>query len=128
MPSCVPREDARYLGSPRPTLALYSRQPILQLPRFRFVSGRPSVCTGWEFVPGVTFTILKSPGKFSLLVEGITHPDETDERFAWLNAVDRAGGAVVLAVNTLGLTCDWESLTSSPDVRGGFIPIIRRSG
>ncbi|WP_211370756.1 hypothetical protein, partial [Nonomuraea turkmeniaca] len=110
MPSCVPREDARYFGGAIPTLVLHSAEPIVQLPRFRLVHGRPSTCAGWEFIPGVTFSMVEGPGRFLLMVEGITHRDEVDERFAWLNAVDRAGGAVVAVVGAHSETYSWIAL------------------
>ncbi|WP_327586606.1 hypothetical protein OHA25_06045 [Nonomuraea sp. NBC_00507] len=128
MPSCVPREDARYFGGALPTLVLYSAEPIVQLPTFRLVSGRPSTCVGWEFIPGVTFSMVEGPGRFRLMVEGITHRDEADERFAWLCAVDRAGGAVVAAVDGHNETFSWAALAESGRARGGYMPVIRRSG
>ncbi|MGN9837669.1 hypothetical protein ACTMTI_06070 [Nonomuraea sp. H19] len=128
MPSRIPREDACYVGGAMPTLVLYSAEPVVQLPKFELVAGRPSTCTGWEFVPGLTFSIVDGPGTFGLLVDGITHPDEADERFDWLGAVDRAGGAVVVVVDPRSTTHDWASLAESGRARGGFVPVIRRSG
>lgn len=128
MPSCVAREDARHVDGVIPTLLLYSAEPVVQLPRFRLVSGRPHTCAGWELTPGVTFSMVRGPGRFRLMVEGIAHRDEADERFAWLSAVDRAGGAVVAVVGSRSPRCDWAALEEGGRARGGYIPVIRRSG
>jgi hypothetical protein len=109
-------------------LVVCSAEPIVQLPRFRLVSGRPATCTGWEFIPGVTFSMIEGPGRFRLMVEGITHEDEADARFAWLGAVERAGGAVVAVVDSHSETYSWASLAESGQARGGYVPVIRRSG
>lgn len=92
------------------------------------VSGRPSTCSGWEFIPGVTFSLLQGPGRFRLMVEGITHRDEADERFAWLSAVDHAGGAVVVVADSCSGTCEWVALADSGRARGGYMPVLRHSG
>ncbi|MGW4426608.1 hypothetical protein [Streptosporangium sp. NPDC004631] len=41
-------------------------------------------------------------------VEGVVRLNEAEERFAWLDAVEHAGGAVVLIVDSH----DWETLAS----------------
>jgi hypothetical protein len=109
-------------------MILYSAEPVVQLPRFRLVSGRPSTCAGWEFVPGVTFSMVEGPGRFLLMVEGITHRDEAEERFAWLGAVDRAGGAVVVVIDSHGSAPEWAALAEEGRARGGYMPVVRRSG
>ncbi len=102
----------------------------MQLPSFRLLpGGRPSTCSGWELIPGVTFSMVEGPGRFRLMVEGITHRDEVDERFAWLSAVDRAGGAVVVVIHSLDTpyAYEWGALAESGRARGGYMPVIRRS-
>ncbi|MGP3960894.1 hypothetical protein ACTWPT_33285 [Nonomuraea sp. 3N208] len=75
----------------------------------------------------MTFSMIEGPGRFRLMVEGITHGDEADARFAWLGAVDRAGGAVVAVVDAHSETYSWVTLADSGRARGGYVPVIRRS-
>ncbi|MGW0807146.1 hypothetical protein [Nonomuraea sp. NPDC002799] len=127
MPSRVPREHVRHLGGAIPTLVLYSAEPIVQFPIFRLSTGRPAVCTGWTFRAGLTVSIINGPGTFELLVDGISEPDEVDMGLAWSNAVERAGGAVVMVVDRRCMTFDWTAAAGTGRVRGGFVPAMRKS-
>ncbi|QYC37797.1 hypothetical protein Nocox_00805 [Nonomuraea coxensis DSM 45129] len=110
-------------------MVLLSAGPVVQLPRFRLVGdGRPATCSGYVLTPGVTFSLVEGPGRFRLMVEGITHHDEADGRFAWLRQVERAGGAVVAVVDRRGVPHDWAGLAASGRARGGYVPIVRRAG
>jgi hypothetical protein len=62
-----------------------------------------------------------------MLIEGITRPDEAEERFAWLSAVDRAGGAVVLVVDSHDPPYVWATLAGDGKARGGFVPAVQRA-
>ncbi|MEV4291789.1 hypothetical protein AB0K40_40325 [Nonomuraea bangladeshensis] len=127
MPACVPREDACCLGGAVPTMVLRAAAPVVQLPRFRLVGdGRPATCSGFVLTPGVTFALVEGPGRFRLLVEGITHLDEADGRFAWLGHVERAGGAVIAVVDRRDVAHDWAGLAADGRARGGYVPIVRR--
>ncbi|MEW9555960.1 hypothetical protein [Nonomuraea sp. NPDC050783] len=129
MPSWIPREDARCFGGALPSLVLYSAEPVVQLPRFRLVGGgRPAVCSGYAFTPGVTFCMIEGPGRFRLMVEGITHRDEADDRFVWLGLVERAGGVVLAVVDSRDPARGWAELAQDERVRGGYVAIHRRSG
>ncbi|MFJ2034243.1 hypothetical protein [Streptosporangium sp. NPDC087985] len=128
MPSRIPREDARYLGGTVPMLVLVSAAPVEQLPVFQLDAGRPLPCGGWQFLAGLAVSVVDGPGDSGILVEGIAHPDEAEERFAWMGAVDHAGGAVVLVVDSHSPVYDWDVLASSGKAQGGFVSAIQRSG
>ncbi|MEV5557220.1 hypothetical protein AB0L44_26490 [Nonomuraea wenchangensis] len=129
MPACIPREDALLLGGAVPTMVLRAAEPVVQLPRFRLTgNGRPATCSGCVLTPGVTFSLVEGPGRFRLLVEGITHHDEADGRFAWLGHVERAGGAVIAVVGRWDAAYDWAGLAAGGRARGGYVPIVRRAG
>ncbi|MGW2146732.1 hypothetical protein ACWCOT_20675 [Nonomuraea bangladeshensis] len=109
-------------------MVLRAAAPVVQLPRFRLVGdGRPATCSGFVLTPGVTFALVEGPGRFRLLVEGITHLDEADGRFAWLGHVERAGGAVIAVVDRRDVAHDWAGLAADGRVRGGYVPIVRRA-
>ncbi|MEU6713813.1 hypothetical protein ABZ897_20255 [Nonomuraea sp. NPDC046802] len=128
MPSHIPREHARHLHGAIPTLVLYSAEPIVQLPLFRLFGSRPATCVGWEFVSGLTASMINGPGRFELLVEGVSHPDELDEALAWNASVERAGGAAVLVVDARCMTFDWAVAADGGRARGGFVRTSKRAG
>lgn len=128
MPLYIRREDASYLGGAVPVLVLVSTDPIGRLPVFRFNVGRPLPCEDWRLLAGPTASVVDGPGDSGIFVEGIARPEEAEERFAWLEAVDRAGGAVVLVVDSHGAVDDWAALADGGKARGGFVPAVQRTG
>ena len=55
-------------------------------------------------------------------------PEEAEERFAWLEAVDRAGGAVVLVIDSRSAADDWAVMAEGGKALGGFVPAVQRDG
>jgi hypothetical protein len=127
MPSRVSRENAIHLNGPVPALALVSAASVEQLPVFELRSGEPSVCVGWRLLTGLAVSVVDGPGDAGFLVDGLVSPDEVEERFAWLRAVDRAGGAVVVAVGSHEQAHDWGTVAGSGGARGGFVPLAEHA-
>ncbi|MEU8358085.1 hypothetical protein AB0C27_18915 [Nonomuraea sp. NPDC048882] len=128
MPLYIPRAEIGYLGGAVPVLVVVSPEPIEQLPVFRLDAGRPLPCDGWELLVGMTATVVDGPGDSGILVGGAVRPEEVEERIAWLEAVDRAGGVVVLVVDSHGPVGDWAELAADEKARGGFVPVVQRAG
>ncbi|MGW3351626.1 hypothetical protein ACWDA3_50730 [Nonomuraea rubra] len=126
MPSLISRENAFHLNGSRPTLVLVSAEPVEQLPVFELGSGEPSVCPGWQLVAGLAVSVVDGPGEAGFLVDGLVSPDRVEERFTWLRAVDRAGGAVVAVVGSREQAQDWVTVAGAGGVRGGFVPLAER--
>ncbi|MFI6744287.1 hypothetical protein ACIBI9_66500 [Nonomuraea sp. NPDC050451] len=110
-----------------PTLALVSADPIEQLPVLELHAGKPSVCVGWQLLAGFTVSVMDGPGDAGIFIDGMARPDEAEARFAWLSAVDRAGGAVVLVVDSHDQAHDWVTLAGLGTTRGGFVPAVQRA-
>ncbi|MGS2647712.1 hypothetical protein [Streptosporangium sp. LJ11] len=128
MPLYIPREDVSYLGGAVPMLVLVSTGPIERLPVLRLDAGRPLPCEGWQLLAGLTASVVDGPGDSGIFVEGIVGPEEAEERFAWLEAVDRAGGAVVLVVDSRSAVDDWAVMAEGEKALGGFVPAVQRDG
>ncbi|GGT10770.1 hypothetical protein GCM10010156_78340 [Planobispora rosea] len=128
MPLYIRREDASYLANALPALVLVSTDPIERLPVFQLDAGRPLPCEGWQILAGLTASVVDGPGDCGIFVEGIAHPKEAEERFAWLEAVNHAGGAVVLVVNSHSAVDDWAALADGEKAWGGFVPAVQRTG
>ncbi|AWS42560.1 hypothetical protein [Streptosporangium sp. 'caverna'] len=128
MPLCIPREDVSYLGGVVPMLVLVSTDPIERLPVFRLDAGRPLPCEGWQLLAGLTASVVDGPGESGIFVEGIIRPEEAEERFAWLEAVDHAGGAVVLVIDSRSAVDDWGVMAEGGKALGGFVPAVQRDG
>ncbi|GAA4974799.1 hypothetical protein HD597_009351 [Nonomuraea thailandensis] len=126
MPSHVSRENAIHLTGPVPTLALVSAEPVEQLPELELRSGEPSVCVGWQLLTALAFSVVDGPGDAGFLVDGLVSPDEVEERFGWLRAVDRAGGAVVVVAGSREQARDWSAVAGSGGARGGFVALRER--
>ncbi|MEV4105942.1 hypothetical protein AB0J42_37390 [Nonomuraea sp. NPDC049649] len=128
MPLHIRREDALHLDGAVPTLVLVSADPVERLPVFQLDAGRPVPCAGWQILANLTTSVVDGPDDAGIFVEGMRSPQEVDERFAWLEAVDRAGGAVVLVVDSQGAVDDWAALAAGGKARGGFVPAVQRGG
>src|SRR5690606_14429699 len=126
MPFHIPRENTRYIDGTVPTLLLTSDEPVERLPVFNLDAGEPPRCDGWQFLTGMTVMVIDGPEEAGLLIEGIAHPEEAEERLAWLDSVERAGGAVVLGAAAHPPPDDWPALANSGKARGGFAPQIGR--
>ncbi|WP_405142483.1 hypothetical protein OG589_34710 [Sphaerisporangium sp. NBC_01403] len=111
-----------------PALVLVSTDPIEMLPVFQLDADRPLPCDGWQLLAGLTVSVVDGPGDSGMLVEGVIRPDEAEERTAWLDAVDHAGGAVVLVVDSQSPVDDWAALAGSGKARGGFVSAVQRAG
>lgn len=127
MPLYIPRVDASYLAGAVPVLVLVSTEQVERLPVFRLDAGRPLPCEGWQILAGLTASVVDGPGDSGIFVEGIARPEEAEERFAWLEAVDRSGGAVVLVVDSHSAVDDWAALADDEKARGGFVPAVQRT-
>ncbi|MDA0638218.1 hypothetical protein OUY22_32835 [Nonomuraea sp. MCN248] len=128
MPLYIHRENTGYLGGAIPTLVLVSTDPVEKLPVFQLDAGRPLPCEGWQILAGLTASVVDGPGDSGIFVDGMASPEETEERFAWLEAVDRAGGAVVLVVDSHSAVDDWPTLAEDGKAQGGFVPAVQRTG
>ncbi|GAA3440765.1 hypothetical protein [Planomonospora venezuelensis] len=128
MPLYIPRENTGYLGGAVPTLVLVSTDPVEKLPVFQLDAGRPLPCDGWCILAGLTASVVDGPDDAGIFVDGMTSPEEAEERFAWLEAVDRAGGAVVLVVDSHSTVDDWAALAAGGKAQGGFVPAVQRTG
>ncbi|MFB4285090.1 hypothetical protein ACBJ59_58185 [Nonomuraea sp. MTCD27] len=128
MPLYIPREDTGYLDGAVPVLVLVSSETIERLPAFQLDAGRPLLCDGWELLAGLTASVVDGPGDSGIFVEGTVRPGQLEERIAWLEAVDRAGGAVVLVVDSHGPVDDWAALAADEKARGGFVRTVQRAG
>lgn len=126
MPLYISREDAGYLGAPVPMLVLVSTEQIERLPVFQLDAGSPLPCEDWRLLAGLTASVVDGPGDSGIFVEGIARPEEAEERFAWLEAVDRSGGAVVLVIDSHSAVDDWAALADGGKARGGFVPAVQR--
>ncbi|MDP9849540.1 hypothetical protein [Streptosporangium lutulentum] len=72
--------------------------------------------------------MVDGPGESGIFVECIVRPEEAEERFAWLEAVDRAGGAVVLVIDSRSAVDDWVVMAEGGKALGGFVSAAQRDG
>ncbi|MER7129892.1 hypothetical protein [Streptosporangium saharense] len=126
MPLYIPRENTSYLRGAVPTLVLVSADSIERLPTFWLDAGRPSPCENWQIFVGLTASVIDGPGDSRIFIEGIVRPEEAEKRFAWLEAVDHAGGVIVLVVDSHDAADDWAALADGRKTRGGFMPAVPR--
>lgn len=105
-------------------LVLVSADAIGWLPVFQVDEGRPSFCEGWRVLAGLTASVVDGPDDRGFFVEGVARPEEVEGRVAWLEAVERAGGAVVLVVDSHVAVDDW----TGGQARGGFVRAVDRTG
>ncbi|MEU5859945.1 hypothetical protein ABZ815_02140 [Nonomuraea sp. NPDC047529] len=127
MPLYISREDAGYLGGAVPILVLVSTEPVERLPIFQLDAGRPLPCEGWQILAGLTVSVVDGPDGSGIFVEGVVRPEEAEERLAWLEAMDQAGGAVVLVVDSHVPVDNWTALADGGKARGGFVPMVHRT-
>lgn len=127
MPLYLPRENASYLDGAVPTLVLVSSDPVEGLPLLRLRSDTPLPCEGWRLLAGLTASVVDGPGDAGIFVQGAASPEEADKLLAWLDAVDRAAGAVVLVVHPNTPLDSWAALANDGRTRGGFVPAMQRS-
>ncbi|MEV5407287.1 hypothetical protein AB0K60_00405 [Thermopolyspora sp. NPDC052614] len=128
MPLYIPRENAGYLDGAVPTLLLVSPGPVERFPLPRLDAGTPLPCAGWRLLAGLTALVVDGPGDAGIFVEGAVHPEDVGRRCAWLDAVDRAGGAVVLVVDSHVPPEDWAAMADGGRTWGGFVPAVSGRG
>ncbi|MEV5556617.1 hypothetical protein AB0L44_23430 [Nonomuraea wenchangensis] len=82
---------------------------------------------GWQILAALTASVVDGPGDSGIFVEGVVRPEIAEERSAWLEAADQAGGAVVLVVDSHVPVDNWTALADGGEARGGFVPTVQRA-
>lgn len=102
-------------------LVLVSKDYADVLPPLRLTDGdAPEPCPGWQLLSQIFVSVVDGPGDAGFLVEGVGDPAGAEQRFTWLEDVERAGGAVVAVVPDRPEGHDAEALTAA-GARGGFV-------
>ncbi|MDQ1009762.1 hypothetical protein QFZ82_004247 [Streptomyces sp. V4I23] len=118
----LPRHNAHFVMGPTPLLLLGGAPVHEFLPPLHAPDGRVPLCDGWQLMPRLTMTVVDGPGDAGCLVQGAQAEDEAEEMSAWCSAVEQAGGAVVLSLDTLPDDLDWPALLTDGRAHGGFVP------
>lgn len=96
------------------------------LPELRVADGRVPVCAGWTVVPRITLCVADGPGDAGSVMPGALSAEEFPHVAEWCDAVERAGGAVVVSLDALPAAeqpVDWDALLTGGS-RGGFMPVL----
>ncbi len=91
--------------------------------------GRVPGCAGWSVVAKATLCVVDGPGDVGCVMPGGLSAEEFEHVVEWCEAVERAGGAVVMSVDVLpgeAETVDWAALLDG-GARGGFMPALAAS-
>lgn len=89
-------------------------------------------CDGWTLVPKLTLCVVDGPGEHGLVVPALVAPvldatqgsAEPGGMADWCTDAERAGGAVVLSLETLPEELDWPHLLGSGVAHGGFVQAL----
>ncbi|TDD58583.1 hypothetical protein E1293_46895 [Actinomadura darangshiensis] len=120
----VPRENAMYVAEPIPHLVLVAPPGLETLPPLTLRDGVVGRCDGWNLFARLTVSVVDGPGDAGFMVPGATDEQEAERLAPRLDAVQRAGAAVVIGLPAHPSDPSLESLVSAPGVRGGTVPAV----
>ncbi|WP_327085912.1 hypothetical protein OIE66_26670 [Nonomuraea sp. NBC_01738] len=124
MPLHIDRRDSRHMHGEPPSLILVSPDAAALFPPFDLAGGEPCRCEGWQMYAGLAASRITTAEGRDLRVEGIAYVGEIEDRYQWIAAVSRIGGAVVLCVRRQTAAYDWPALAEEGATRGGFVPLV----
>ncbi|MFE3989922.1 hypothetical protein ACFXPR_36070 [Nocardia tengchongensis] len=117
----VPRDSARFVAGETPVLVIGGAPIHAVLPTLAVSDGVVSACEGWTLLPQLTVCVVDGPGDVGCLIQAATGSQDVDEVATWCDAVDAAGGAVVVSLPDLPVSLDWDAIFSAGFARGGSI-------
>ncbi|MEU3818122.1 hypothetical protein [Streptomyces sp. NPDC030392] len=125
----VDAAERRFVLGELPVLLLGGAPLCGVLPELRVADGRVSVCEGWAVVARITLCVVDGPGDAGCVMPGALTAEEFPHLAEWCDAVERAGGAVVMSLDALppaDQALDWDALLFGGS-RGGFMPALTAS-
>ncbi|MFF3563047.1 hypothetical protein ACFYXS_23680 [Streptomyces sp. NPDC002574] len=118
------RENTHFVLGPVPLLLL-AQAPIHDgLPVLDAPGGAMPSCPEWRIMPRLTMSVVDGPGDAGCLVQGARSQEEAADMARWCGAVEQAGGAVVVSLDSfdaLPEEIDWDELFTDGRSRGGFV-------
>jgi hypothetical protein len=128
-PRFVERERARFLRGDVPALVLAIDADAGVLPQAAVEEAwPPAPLAGWGLFARLTLTAVDGAENAGFLVQGALTNDDAEELLGWLEDVEAAQGALVLASLAerppAGHTLDARALYGQPGMHGGFVASV----
>lgn len=125
-------ENTLFVRNTAPVLLLADAPIHDALPVLSAPDGAVPGCEGWSIVPRLTLCLVDGPGEHGIVVPALTAAvleTSTGEAVPgdmadWCTDVERTGGAIVLSLDRLPETLDWNHLLTAGTSRGGFMPAL----
>lgn len=120
----VPQSRASFVVDPVPQLIVVAPPHMDALPPITVRDGYIQPCEGWLLFPRLTLCVVDGPGDAGFLVQGAADADQAEHLTRWLEALDKTGAAVVIALEEPLEDTSLDELVSLPTARGGAIPLL----
>ncbi|MDL4773803.1 hypothetical protein [Actinomadura xylanilytica] len=120
----VTRENVTYAAEPIPHLVVVAPPHMDALPPLTVRDGVVSNCAGWNLAARLAFSVVDGPGEAGFMVQGANGQRDAKVMLQWLEAVDKAGGALVIALESQPQDLSLEHLVAIPNARGGSVPFL----